>query len=209
MTKKNQFSQKFIGLACQLEVQIEPLNVKAAWQVLYTVEVGPASFTLWLFQKLCGFPQHTAIFVDKNIGANGDWGVTLPALYCSDDSYVQFSERYSEIKLRLNGKSVKLEGWSFLDVFRDACAKFKEHIQKQYEAEYQALIAKNKTLRIPYPCIQVQVDVPNYDIYPKSKPYLVLFCNPDPNPTTTWMPITKANATKIIALGSIVTHEGK
>ena len=204
MSKKKQFNQKFIKDACALEEQIESLNVKAAWDVLRQQrKLNTRMFCFWLFQKMLWLPPDVAVYVPMN----NDWTESfgLSAKYSSYDSYVSVSEDNSTISLTVDSKRVELVGWSFMDVFRDACDKFKEHIRKQYEAEYTALIQKNKTLRIPFPNIQVQVEEPNYEIYPKAKPHLILFRNPE-DASMIVIPITKSIAEKIVAMGSIVTQ---
>ena len=176
MIKK--YTKAFVKNACALEKKLHGLNVPAAFDVIRTQKkVDTSWFYTWLFTKYSGYPAYG---VTVTVEWNDIIYVELSGLYCNTlNTRIICNEAARLLQLSIASKSVHVSSHMFLDVYADMCTKFREHVTEQIEVEYKALLQRCKTLRVPFPCTQVQVAVPEPSVDPRLKPSLLLFRDPD------------------------------
>lgn len=176
MIKK--YTKVFVKNACALEKKLHGLNVPAALDVIRTQEkVNTSWFYTWLFTNYSGYP---ALGVTVTEVHGGNTCISLQAPYSNPlTTCIRCNEDARLLQLIIDQKLVQVSSHMFLDVYADMCNKFRAHVTEQIEVEYKALLQRCKTLRVPFPCTQVQVAVPEPSVYPRSKSSLLLFRDPD------------------------------
>ena len=176
MIKK--YTKAFVKNACALEKKLHGLNVPAAFDGIRTQKkVNTSWFYTWLFTKYSGYP---ALGVTVTKVLDDATYVSLTTQYCKTyNTCIRCDEDAGLLQLMIDSKIITVGSHMFLDVYADMCTKFREHVTEQIVVEYKTLLQKCKTLRVPFPCTQVQVAVPEPSVDPRLKPSLLLFRDPD------------------------------